>query len=287
MIIDLLKYDGENRDSINFNIDSPIFSIDFAVSDYLDGNFPQASTKFTDNIQILYRIKGYWKNYSEMIFSGLNNIDLSAEEFENKNIELLIYFPILANLEKFNLILPENSTFNIISDKKNVLTAGGVHSFGMGCTAPGTKFSNILSRKLNLDNFNLTFYDRNFLDKINNFFEETEKIPIFDYGILELDFCNQDDFIVERYIDKVLTNMLNHCKILICWYILPDYCINKKNKLFMHLEPYLNGNNLLFKDFSFLHNNDLSDMCSSSNNFLNDNGNILIYKRLFSEMRCL
>lgn len=285
MLIDLLNNNGLLKCScINFKTNTLSFCIDYSVSDNLKGNFPQASLKMSE-IQLLYKLDNQWRNYEEILHEGMNKINLSSEK-EWYEIECIIYLPILSDLNKLNLILPDGCCFEYVTEKKNLLVAGGVHSFGMGCTSSGTLFSNIISRKMELNPLQLTFYDRNFLDKIHNFLNE-EDIPSFDYGILELDYSNQDDFIVDNYLVDVVNLMLRHCNRLICWFTLPEGFDFKKNKLFNYLEPYLTGKNLILRDMSILYNQDMVDMCTSSNNFLNDNGNILIYKRISRDMGLL
>ena len=170
---------------------------------------------------------------------------------KDEEYEILIYMPILSEINQFIIESPENYKIKYQKNEKNktLLIAGGMHSFGIGCTACGVMFSNILGRKFNYNVQNISFNKKNFLKNTYECFKKYEH-PKSELTILELDYTLQNDEIFNKYIIKKL---------------MKKYSKNKRIEIL---------------DLSFIYDEEYSEMCTYGKNFINDMGNILIYKKL-------
>lgn len=276
MINNLLKLENDahlfsNPHTFHFSTNSTKISIEYEVTNILKGSFPQICPVNQKGLELLYKKDSKWKNFPVDSNKEIINVDSS---------EFIIYGPLISNLTQLKIITSKNHPIKLIENKKNMLVAGGLHSFGIGSDSVRTMFSNLISRENNLDIYRFTFDDVNYLKLV---FESLQKLDdgiSFDYGLLELDYYLQNDKIVNRYLFNVIRLMLKRCKYLICWYCIPPYKKYKINNLFRFIEPFLNGNNMIIEDLSFLYNNDNVDMCTQSNNYISSSGNYLIYKSL-------
>ncbi len=290
MIIDLLSTAEESflkKYAYKFKTDCTKFDIKYNITTEYSRNYPQISLNAREEIQVLYKIKDHWNNYNAKANQETISIDLSKEISSEEHVEIIIHPPIVGDLTKLNIEIPQGFDIQINDFQEKILVAGGVHTYGMGINAAGTMFSNIIARKMNLTPYHLSFLDRNFLDKIDNYFVEDKIDCKYEYGILELDYYKQDDFIVDNFLLKTVRHMLKHCNKVICWYTIPRYYKEKQYELFYTLDPLLNGDKLILKDMSFLHDSEFFDRCTSSNNFINDYANILIYKIIKEDMERL
>ncbi|MBE6485727.1 MAG: hypothetical protein E7Z85_02655 [Methanosphaera stadtmanae] len=260
--------------------------IEYEVTDIINGNFPHVSLNSREGIHLLYKKDG-WKNFDIDYKNSKFSLDLTDKLNEENTCEILIYGPILSNLGKLSLRINDNCYLEQIKNKDNILIAGGIHSLGIGCNAVSTMFSTIVSRKMNLEPHYLVYYNRNFLEQLYKYFKDLSEFPKYKYGILELDYVFQDNVFVDRHLKQVINFMMKSCENLICWYTLPPNQKNKKNKIFNILEPILNGENIILEDSSFIYEPKYADMCTYSNNFINDTGNIMIYKRIVKNLEVL
>ena len=154
-----------------------------------------------------------------------------------------------------------------------------MHSFGIGCTACGVMFSNILGRKFNYNVQNISFNKKNFLKNTYECFKKYEH-PKSELTILELDYTLQNDEIFNKYIKKVIKQIKSKTKYLICWYAIPQSEEKKHEKIKKLMKKYSKNKSIEILDLSFIYDEEYSEMCTYSKNFINDTGNILIYKKL-------
>lgn len=302
MVLNLLtediKLNMANPKVFKFKTNAQRFKINFKVTDIIRGNYPHVGIPAHEGIMVLYRktmdspdddskertwynVEAYTERYDTTVF--MHHLVYPGEEYE-----VMIYGPILSKISQLEIEYPEGTYAEEIKNPPNskILVAGGTMSFGIGCTTSAMLFSSILSRKLNASVDNLTFNNSNFLNEINNFYKENYEKKEYDIGILELDYSNQNDEIVETYLKNVITTMKSHCKKLICWYSLPPYRSYKKNNINKILNE-IPSDNIIVQDISYVFDKENFDICTYSGNFINDSGNMLIYKKLEETIRSL
>lgn len=271
-----------------FSSNSPEFIIDYEMSNIIDGYFPHVGISARQGFNILYKQDNNWFNVELYTRESPKTINMRSmiKNFDEE-YEILIYGPLLANVDKFSVEVPDSEIINLINTdgKQNALIVGGVHSFGIGCTSQGVMFSNILGRKLDLEIDNLSFNNRNYLKDVFLFLKNNDSLPFYKYVILELDYFNQDDNQVSEYLLRIIDKLIDHCNFLIGW---SSISVNKSYKI-SYLNKLLSENNydekMLICDFSTLFSKTNYEKCASSSYFINDTGNIFIFKKLFKVIR--
>lgn len=200
---------------------------------------------------------------------------------DNEEYEILIYGPILAEIKQLDIEIPEPYEIEYLSAKKDeiILISGGLNSFGVGCTACGVMFPNILGRKLNYNIQNISFNDKNYLEKTYSYFKEYNHQKV-DLSILELDYIKQNNQIFDKYHEKVIKQLKSKSNHVICWYAIPKTEIDKHAKLKKIKENFSNDKKVEIIDLSFIYDEQHSEMCTHSKNYINDTGNIMIYKKI-------
>jgi hypothetical protein len=198
-----------------------------------------------------------------------------------KTYEILIYGPVLSDIDLLKIEIEDESQITVLDNSisKDILFLGGIHSLGIGCTASGVMFSNILARRLDKHFQNISFNDVNHLKPIHEKINELDK---YDTIILELDYVRQDSAVFDRYAKKVIKGLNFKCNNLICWYAVP-----KSGEKYSKLTEFGQKNskrNVSILDMSFIYDEEYSEMCTHSGNFINDTGNIMIYKKLYEEI---
>lgn len=267
-----------------FRTDALEFKIDYKCENCIEGNFPQVGVTAREGIISLFRrpqdkswlyMNAYSKN-SPVKFNMGDIIDSKTE------YEVMLYGPILADLTKLTIEMADKYTMSIIKEYmvNKITIAGGIHSFGIGCTTTGMMFSNIIGRKTNTIINNLAIYNNNHLKRYHEkYIEKNEEIAYSDICILEIDSYLQKEENVENYLDSIIKLFESKCNKLICWYALPNN--NPKKRIINEItKRYSANNNIIFEDCSFIYDEEHSDMCIYSNNFINDTANVLIYKQL-------
>ena len=200
---------------------------------------------------------------------------------KGQEYDLLVYGPLLCEINELKIEVPDESEIRFLENKKDktFLIAGGVHSFGIGCTACGVMFPNILGRKFDVNIINNSFNEKNYLRNLYKFFEDN-KPPKTHIEILELDYLRQENDVYDKYVEKVMKQMKSKTNHLICWYAIHKGAKEKHEKLKELTEKYSKDKKIKIFDFSFIYDAEYSEMCTHSRNFINDTGNIMIYKKL-------
>ncbi len=287
MILDLLSQ-NQNRSLSNpqvfkFRTNAQNFRINFKITDTIHGNYPHVGLSLQEGIMVLYKKEEdiCWLNVDAFTERYNRQIYMHHLVKENEEYEVLIYGPVLSKLSVLKIEIPEGNTGSIITNDSelNILVAGGLISYGIGCTTASLTFSSMLGRKLEASVDQLTYNNANYLEKINEYFEKEPKLRKYDVGILEADYVNQNDEITKKYLRKTIENMQKYCKTVICWYCLPKYKSSKKEAIHRLLDE-ISSNKVFIEDFSFLFDKKYNDICTYSGNFINDSGNMMIYKEL-------
>ena len=200
---------------------------------------------------------------------------------ENEEYNILIYGPILSEVSQLTIETPKNYEIEYLNNVKDktILIAGGIHSFGIGCTACGVMFPNILGRKLKCNIKNISFNERNYLKNTYEFLKKN-KLKKTELSILELDYLQQDDEVFNKYIEKVIKKLKEKSNFLICWYSIPQIARSKHKFIEIIKNKYSNNKKIKILDLSYIYEDEYSEMCTHSINYINDTGNIMIYKKL-------
>lgn len=278
-----------NPKVFRFKTNAQKFKINFSIKDKTYGNYPHVGISTREGIMILYRksenkqwynVEAYTERFDSAVY--MHHLVKPGEEYE-----IMIYGPILSNLETLEIENPEETTISLIENSfdEKYLVSGGLVSYGMGCTTPASTFHSILSRKLNVAIDHITFNDKNYLNKIDDYIMNNS-LEKYNIGILEVDYVNQDDELVKQYLSGIISELSSCCKHLICWVCLPKYKQHKIEKIQKIIDE-IPSENVIFKDFSFIYENEYSDICTYSGNFINDSGNIMIFKKINELIRSL
>ena len=118
------------------------------------------------------------------------------------------------------------------------------------------------------------------MENIYNYLKN-ESIPDVDVSILELDCYNQNDILVEKYLEDIISILEEYSDNIICWLAIPSIKSNKKENALKIINNY----DVIFNDLSFIFDESHSDMCAYSNNFINDSANMFISIELTKNLR--
>ena len=267
-----------------FKTNAPNFKIYYTVKNKYDGNYPHFGVTAREGIHILYRYPNTKNWFNVDAFSSKNSpihVNMKYIIRNNEEYEILIYKPKLSEITQLKIEPPENYTIKYLESEKDktILVAGGIHSFGIGCTASGVMFPNILGRKLNYNIQNISFNEKNYLMNTYKCFKIYE-YPKTELAILELDYILQDEKIFNKYVKKEIKQIKSKANYLICWYAIPRTEVKKHEKIKKLMKKYSKDKKIEILDLSFIYNEKYSEMCTHSKNFINDTGNIMIYKKL-------
>jgi len=284
MILNLLSDKKSSTHQVfKFKTNARVFKINFDVENIARGYFPHVGLSAQEGLMVLYRnIDGKtWYNVDAYTTRYDTSVNMTHIINEGEEYEVLIYGPILSNLSKLEIALPENTTGTIIRDDNelNILIAGGMYSYGMGCTTTSLMFSNILGRKTNANIDNISFVENDFLKRTYEYLKR-ENFPKYNVGIIEVDNYSQDKILLNEYLIKTINIMKGFCNRIICWYSISNYTEEQKKNLEKLLENEISSNNLELLDISFIFNSENKDLCTFSDKFINDTGNIMIYKEM-------
>lgn len=186
------------------------------------------------------------------------------------------------------MTVPEGSVAKIIEEvpNRNIVVAGGFNTYGIGCTSTSSMFSHILERKFDAKVTNNSYNTVNYLKNIY-FDYKNSKVPIADVGILELDNFSQHESVIETLLPRLIPLMKQRCKYLIGWYSISNDKAYKKIIANNTIKEFIYNADLEIVDMSCLYDEDYRDMCVYSNVYINDTGNIMIYKKLEEVIRRL
>jgi len=266
------------------------FKLTYDINKKVKGNYPHVGVTAREGICVLYKYpdNDIWYNLDTFARRNpvpilMKNYSIQKHTVDNSEYELMILGPLWGDVSKLLIEYPDDSYMRInneISERK-ILFAGGTYSFGIGCTTVGLKYSNILARQFNASKLDLCFNERkNHLTKVLEYYRSHDDLPQVDVGILEIDSFEQDINSIKENLKEIIEYMKGHCEHIIGWYCLPNSKNNKKQLIKEILKDEIKNDNIILVDMSFIYDKHFIDMCTLSNNFINDTGNIYIYKRL-------
>lgn len=295
IILNFIKEDGIQRTSIDsmsykFESNAKKFTVEFEVEGIVKGYFPYIGLSAREGICLMYRKIGERQWYNIDSYTTLKRFTVMMTHFveEDEPYEILIYGPIISHLTKLDVEVSDEEYASIIDlmPERTLAVAGGSHTHGIGCTTNSFMFSNILERKLDAEVYHITFHNKNYLELVNDFYENNNP-PIVDVGILELDYFSQNESIIEEILPKVITQMRQRCNYLIGWYTIPQNKAYKKIIANNTIRDFIYNKDIEVIDMSYLYEEDYRHMCTFNNYYINDTGNVMIYKELEEKIRGL
>lgn len=266
----------------NYITDAKEFKIYEKIKFETRGNFPQIGVGARKGLVLLYKpLKSKnWYNLDTLIGKSVYSINMKNLIEENEKYEVVVYCPLLCKLDYLTLELPDNCFFKKkTNSEKKILVVGGINTFGNGCTKTSLMYPNILSRKLDSELALMSTNKINYLEEIHDSLKKTKSNEYYDIGIIELDYVGQSDEMVDKYLEKIINNLDKKCKFIIGWYSLPNFKQGKNQKISQITEKYKNSDHILIENLSQIHN-EYKDVCTLNDFYLNDSGNIFIYKKL-------
>ncbi|AMD18070.1 hypothetical protein TL18_08590 [Methanobrevibacter sp. YE315] len=262
---------------------APTLKIFYGLEHVVKGSFPHVGVTAREGLLVMYkRVEDKsWMPVNAYSRSSPAVLNMKYLVGDNVYYDLLIYAPILGTLSDLYLDVPEGSS--IVSIEENnidkIMIAGGIHSFGIGCTTSSMLFSNIIGRKTNSLVNNYSFNKSDFLKAYHsNYFKADKKFRKHDICILEVDSYSQKKEDVEKYLVDVVNFFKTKVNKLICWYALPPNRQSRKDLIRKLLKEY--EGEIIIEDISCIYSDKYSDMCVYSNRFINDTANVFIYKKL-------
>lgn len=262
MKINLITAYDRNQNVYRFKINANRFTVNFKTSAD-NKNIHNIGSTMVNGVLVLYKNpdRNVWANVEASNESPLN-INLSQSVHNKEFYEVMIYAPILNRVDELVIECPDE--YSIIcedSADRSILVIGGQKTFGIGCTTVGSMYSNIIGRKFNADIRRIAFNSDSYHDKIPEILNDNR--THYDLCIIEL----EDNFNPSLLQDTL--SLLEECSDnIIGWYALN----NTKLKIERH--------DIKIKDISCVFNDELKDMCSFDDDYINDAGNIMIYKSL-------
>lgn len=278
----------EDSMSYKFEADAPSFEVDFEVVGVIRSFFPHMGLSSREGLSIMYRTSddNIWYNIGNYALDTPFTINMANFVEEGQLYEILIYGPIIANLIKLQISLPDDSHAEIIKKipERNVVVVGGPITHGMGTTTTANMFSNIIERKFEANVSHISFNENNYLENVKEFYTNSNP-PVADIGIIELDFYSQNELIVENLLEEIITLMKQRCKRIIGWYCIPENRNYKKLIAENTIKDLINNGEIEILDLSFLYDEKYKDLSIYNVWFINDTGNILIYTKLKEVIR--
>lgn len=283
-----LKLYYENKDDphsnpqvFKFRTNARKIILDYHVDDKKYGYFPHVGIAAQEGIMTLYKKDDdeSWLNVEASTPRYNNTLNMHHLVDGKEEYDVLLYGPILSRIKKLEVEVPEESTASLIPEEhaQRILLVGGLNSFGIGCTTQAFTLSALLTRKLDAHVDSLTYNYSNYLELVNRHYTENLQTRKYDIGIIEVDYVNQKDEITKKYVKEIVEKMKTHCNTVICWYCIPKYKSYKKENI---NEILGNLDDIILEDYSFLYDKEYVDICTFSGNFINDSGNMMIFKKL-------
>ena len=84
---------------------------------------------------------------------------------------------------------------------------------------------------------------------------------------------------------EVISLMKQRCKYLIGWYCLANVKSYKKIIANNTINDYIYNNDIEIVDLSYLYDDEYREMCTYNNFYINDSGNVMVYKKLKETIR--
>lgn len=281
---------GWEGNIIRFITNSKELLIKFAVKHTLSGNYPHIGITAQCGIAIMYRCyeSNQWyhidcvlsRDETGIFYQNMTKFDITSM------YEILIYGPLIASLSELVVGIDERSHIDSKKDKLDVmLFLGGIHTFGVGCTSSALSFPNIVARKgKQYTIYNCSVNTRNHIEYINNNINSI--LPILEKAsgvILEYDYIRQEIKSLKK-INKLIEKIKSYNIPIVLWRVENFNSTLCKEKEKIINEVFCNISGLYIMSTQSIFENLWSEVCTLSENFINDTGNVLISKKLIEYM---
>ena len=211
IILDLIQgslNNGVKPYIFKFKCNAQKFRIHYQAKNILQGNYPHMGVTAREGIHVLYRIEGNTQWLNVDAYTSRNspiNVNMKYLAQIDQFYEILIYGPVLGDVEILKIEVEDNYALEVLNNdiSNEILIVGGIHSLGIGCTACGVMFPNILGRKFDKHFQNISFNNPNHLKSI---YENIDKYDLDKINtiILELDYIKQNPSIFDEYSKKII-----------------------------------------------------------------------------------
>jgi len=259
----------------SFLSDAPIFELTYEVSGFCAGNYPHIGYLAQKGLSVFYRVfpDGNWKPLDSVVSLKIN---MKSMLRKLRMYQVLIYEPLLSKIERIEVSVDQGIIDMVGKPLRRVFILGGGITYGVGVTAQGLTWSNILCRKSNLEVYNFAVYKDDYLKYLwehKSIYEGCMKNA--DLFIIEGDYTFQNDSHTEKYLPLLLDEMRKSKKPILVYSLISNK--DRKAKLIHLLEE---NEYVTFVDMAFLYSSDFVDSCTYGKRFINDAGNIEIFKFL-------
>ena len=284
-----------NSVNIGFISNSPNIEIKYTIVDRRMGEYAHTGITVQYGVSYVYRIIGeeIWHNldcYCGRESDGLISIAMNRYVPQDKFYEIRVYGPVFSYLSDFVISIDEAYEISPVShEKKKICFLGGVTTFGAGVTSSALMYTNILQRRYAIEAVNISFYWWNWMDNMKAFLYEL--LP-------QIQDCKM--FFMECDSPKLSLEVLEHNLKEICEFLLEQ----TTSKLVLWNQPICNNNNekkayienvvndfcdrypnrIVFHNNYYIWKEEQYDEYTNGEEFINDSGNIYIYKMLKSNV---
>lgn len=271
--------------------DAPNISVRSTVDDKFNAELPHTGICAQHGLACSYRICGedIWHNAD--CYSGRDTtyevlIELAAVVPAGKKYEAVIYGPIFSYISDMDMMIDYDYTMEPVDRKRDkVLFIGGPVTYGAGVTSTSMMFSNIFARRYDIEPVNLSYYwwnwmegQREVLNKMENQLKDIKLI------YLECDTPRMSYSIMEENLPKIVEFLLEKTDArIVLWNYPVSVALpsNEERQAFIKnmMDNYETDRLVFCDNYSKWSENDF-DMYTYDGCFVNDTGNIWIYKTL-------
>lgn len=271
-----------------FEVNTLSYDLYYEIADIKYRSLPHVGVAAREGLVVMYQSSASpsWMVVDVFAKTKKEHIDMRHMLNDKEKYKILIIGPLFARITKLYLELPEGATVkSITSCSKQILVTGGIHSSGGGCTTSAFCIAAILARKTGCCVDINTLYKYDFLAELRQSLERAvtvcERMPRYDAIIFEGDHYRQDDSIVQNYLGEVLSLLSEMTEDVIVWSAIPKEKEYKRTQLEETVKNFKSETKYHCLDLSkYFDDLDYSDMCTYSNNFLNDTGMSAVYNEL-------
>ncbi len=278
---------------ISFISNSPTIAFKYSVVNRMLGDLTHTGISVQCGIAYSYRVIDEDKWHNLDCYLGREEkcckiIPMNKYVRDNKYYEIRIYAPSFSYLgDVVVAIEDEYDAVPVDKGPHKVCFLGGLATFGTGVTSSTLMFTNLMTRRYQIEVKNISFYFWNWMDKLKPFLEKTsEQIQDCDLVFLECDASTLSLEVLKHNLEEITVFLLENTKAKVVLWNQPICYDNKTDEKKHYIENMVN--NLMEKYPCRIKLNDSYsvwdeqeiDYYSNDANYLNDNGNIYIYNRL-------
>ena len=268
------------------------FDLYYEVMDVKYQTMPHVGISAREGLLVMYRrqSKPFWTVVDVFARSKKEHIDMRHLVDDKENYSVFIIGPMFAKIRKLYIDVEDGVFISPLSqNSRSILIIGGIHSSGAGCTTSGFSIPGQLARSMDCRIDTHLLYKYNYLADLKKDFQElvTEDGCSLHYDavIIEADHIRQDDAIVQNNLKDLLYLISFMTKNVLVWSSIPDQKEQKRTTLQLITDQMKANAVFHYLDISQCYDPSMSDMCTFSENFINDTGMVLVSNYLYHYMR--